>query len=56
MYDFDSSFAETFKETCEYCSREIEVSTQKDHSPEFYTKIHVKCECGNSVEFNLPVN
>lgn len=55
MYDFGKKFAQTYKEKCE-CGKEIEVSTQQDSGPEYYTTIFVKCVCGKSVLFELPVN
>lgn len=55
IYDFDAECAETYKNECE-CGNEIEVSTQRDTCPEYYTWVYVKCECGKSVGFMLPVN
>ena len=54
-YDFGGEFAQTYKAECE-CGNQIEVSTQKDESPEYYTDVFVKCACGKSVKFSLPVN
>ena len=55
LYDFGGSHAQTYSKTCT-CGRVIEVSTQQDRDPEYYTDIYVKCECGKSVAFSLPVN
>lgn len=55
FYDFGGEYAQTYSETCE-CGRVIEVSTQIDDYPEYYTDIYVKCDCGKSVAFSLPVN
>jgi hypothetical protein len=55
MYDFGSEYAQTYKEICE-CGRIVELSTQTDNCPEYYTDVYVKCECGKSVHFELPVN
>ena len=55
MYDFGDEFAQTYKEKCT-CGKTIEVSTQKEECPESYTTIYVKCDCGESVCFILPVN
>ena len=55
LYEFGNEFAQTYEKICE-CGRKIEVSTQKDEDPEYYTEIHVRCACGKSVEFDLPVN
>jgi lysyl-tRNA synthetase class I len=56
MYDFNSDFSQTYSESCLNCGKVIEVSTQKDDCPEYYTEVYVKCSCGHYVEFNLPVN
>jgi hypothetical protein len=55
VYDFGSKYAQTYKEKCE-CGNEIEVSTQTDNHPEYKTDVFVKCKCGKSVRFSLPVN
>ena len=55
MYDFGCEFSEVYCESC-VCGKVIEVSTQKDEGPECYTEVFVKCECGESVSFSLPVN
>lgn len=56
--DFGNAGAQTYNKECE-CGNLIEVSTQKDDerpcSPEYYTYVFVKCSCGKSVKFNLPV-
>lgn len=44
------------KEKCSNCGKEIQISTQQDRNPEYYTDIYIKCDCGNSVSFLLPVN
>ena len=56
MYDFDSDYSQTYTETCEDCGNKIEVSTQRDNNPEYQTDVYVKCQCGASVQFTLPVN
>jgi hypothetical protein len=55
LYEFGSDYAKTYKKKCK-CGRTVEVSTQKDENPEYYTEIHVRCVCGRSVVFDLPVN
>lgn len=55
MYDFGGEFAQVYKKKCS-CGREIEVSTQQDNDPEYYTDVFVRCVCGGSVAFSLPVN
>ena len=53
--DFGGKWAQTYTEKCE-CGNVIEVSTQPDRHPEYYTEVFVKCPCGKSVGFYLPVN
>ena len=55
IHDFGSGYSQTYEKKCE-CGRKVEVSTQKDDSPEYYTSVFVKCMCGKSVGFELPVN
>ena len=56
LYDFGSEFSHVYQEQC-VCGEIIEVSAQKDNGPsEYTTEIYVKCKCGASVEFELPVN
>jgi len=56
MYDFGDDYAETYTNECEGCGEIIQVSTQKDEYPEYHTYVFVKCRCGESVGFSLPVN
>ena len=55
IYDFGSDVAQTYRRNCE-CGEIIEVSTKQDSCPEYYTDIFIKCNCGKSVHFTLPVN
>lgn len=55
MYDFGGEFSQIHIGKC-VCGRVIEVSTQEDRGPEYYTDIFVRCVCGKSVGFELPVN
>ena len=55
LYDFGCEFAQTYIGRCE-CGEDIEMSTQRDECPEYYTSVYVKCKCGKSVRFQLPVN
>ena len=55
IYDFGGEYAQTYIEDCD-CGKKIEVSSQTDDSPEYYTTIYVKCSCGESVLFRIPVN
>lgn len=56
LYQFGSERAQTYKAKCNKCGNEIEVSTQKDSDPECYTDVFVRCSCGGSAYFELPVN
>ena len=55
LYDFGDECAQTYTKECE-CGKTHEVSTQQDSCPEYYTDIYIKCDCGKSVGFELPVN
>jgi hypothetical protein len=56
LYDFGSECAQTYIETCSGCGEDIQVSTQEDRCPEYTTEVYVRCRCGTSVRFELPVN
>lgn len=50
-------FDNQYIKACEYCGEIIEVQTQSDNFPEYYTLIFVRCyKCGSLVSFELPVN
>ncbi len=55
IYDFDGESSQIYTEECN-CGNIVKVSTQKDSNPEYYTYVFVKCKCGKSVGFSLPVN
>jgi len=50
-----SQWNRAYIEKC-MCGKEIQVFTQPDNDPEYYTTIYVKCDCGDFVKFSLPVN
>lgn len=56
LHDFGGACAQTYVEACPMCGKEHFVSGQIDDTPEYYTLIFVRCDCGASVRFNLPVN
>lgn len=43
-------------EKCCCCEKLITIFTQEDDNPEYYTNVYVECDCGQKVEFTLPVN
>lgn len=44
-----------YHSSCE-CGKIHTVLTQQDRSPEYYTNVFIKCDCGEYVLFDLPVN
>ena len=56
LYNFNCKFSQTYSNKC-VCGQEIDISTQEDNSPEYYSIIFIKCtKCGKSIKFSLPVN
>ncbi len=56
MYDFGSEMAKTYTEECQ-CGKKIDTSTQDGLEwSEYETEVYVRCECGGSVRFLVPVN
>jgi hypothetical protein len=55
FYDFGGRESQVYTKTCD-CGKVHEVSTQEDIEPEYYTSVFIKCDCGRSVGFELPVN
>lgn len=45
-----------YKSKCKSCEKEHILFTQGDDCPEYYTDVYLKCDCGEYVEFKLPVN
>lgn len=38
------------------CGNRHKILTQRDNQPEYETEIYILCECGEYIEFILPVN
>lgn len=38
------------------CGKVHSLITQRDHDPEYHTKIFVVCDCSQELLFKLPVN
>lgn len=55
-YDFDGVSAQTYVQICKECGKAHTLSTQIDKNPEYYADVFIKCDCGKSVYFCLPVN
>jgi hypothetical protein len=45
-----------YKVKCECCKEEHVLFTQSDCCPEYYTNVYLRCNCGEYIEFKLPVN
>lgn len=45
-----------YVEQCPCCALKQEILTQDDDFPEYHTEIYLKCQCGEFIEFILPVN
>lgn len=41
---------------CGCCDIPQKILAQDDNKPEYYTEIYLQCQCGNYIEFILPVN
>ena len=45
-----------YVKTCDCCGLDQTILTQEDDRPEYHTEIYLQCQCGNYIEFILPVN
>lgn len=45
-----------YRSVCPCCNLEHLILTQSNHFPEYQTEVYLQCECGEFVEFILPVN
>jgi len=43
-------------QACDLCGLNQKILTQEDSFPEYHTEIYLQCQCGNYIEFILPVN
>ncbi len=41
---------------CSCCGIKQTILTQDSSSNEYYTEIYLQCQCGEFIEFKLPVN
>ena len=44
-----------YHNTCD-CGKQHVIRTQSSNFPEYETEVYVLCDCGDYVEFELPVN
>jgi len=45
-----------YEEECPCCGLTQQLLTQKDDFPEYYTYVYLRCQCGEYIQFELPVN
>lgn len=45
-----------YHQICPCCGIEHKIFTQRDNFPEYETEIYLLCQCGEFIEFILPVN
>ncbi len=53
--DIPKSKRHTYENTCE-CGKTYFILAQQDNDPEYYAEIYVECDCGQYVDFDIPVN
>lgn len=41
---------------CDLCGMEQKILSQRHDFPEYETEIYLQCQCGEFIEFILPVN
>lgn len=46
----------SYKKECPCCGLGQEILTQRYNDPEYETDIYLLCQCGEYIEFILPVN
>lgn len=42
--------------TCDCCGLEQKILSQRDNFPEYEAEVYLQCQCGDFIEFILPVN
>jgi hypothetical protein len=45
-----------YEKECSCCGIKQEILTQRHNFPEYETEVYLKCQCGEYIEFILPVN
>ncbi len=46
----------SYVKECSCCGLNQTILTQEDDFPEYHTEIYLQCQCGEYIEFDLPVN
>jgi len=54
--DIREFYRHRYEQTCAQCNKVNAVFTQEDDGSEYHTQVYVLCECGEVVQFDLPVN
>ena len=50
------NLSEKYTEVCPDCGKSHSLYTQANKMPEYYTSVNIVCDCGELIEFDLPVN
>ncbi len=54
--EISDGYKYSYEKKCPCCDCEQELLTQRDGFPEYYTSVYLKCQCGEYIHFELPVN
>ena len=54
--DIPRGLCHEYNQICDFCGMTTTILTQRDNQPEYEAEVYVQCQCGNYIEFNLPVN
>jgi len=50
------TYRHEYKADCDICELTQTVLTKESNYPEYETQVYLQCQCGNYLEFILPVN
>lgn len=56
LEEISTGYRSSYIQKCICCDLEQEILTQGNNYPEYETDIYLKCQCGEYIEFILPVN
>jgi hypothetical protein len=54
--EISEAYRYKYEEECSCCGLKKQILTQEDSFPEYYTEIYTQCQCGEYIEFRIPVN